>query len=424
MDDILKQARQFLLSGKPEDALKTLSEISSDTCEDEYLMLKAESYFELGDFDEAAENAFQALKKAPENRAVTEFMDRIDSARRANPFLTLSMIVKNESENLPDCLKSVEAVVDEIVVTDTGSTDDTVKIAEQFGAKVYNYKWSDDFAAARNESLKHCRGKWVLYLDADEQLSPESVHGIRKMLKESSEDAGGFVCRIDNAHSLDDTGVMSGSYPRIFKNFGYPELHFFGRIHEQISPSVFDRGLSLYPSDIVIRHKGYNINREELRTKTKRNLQILSEHTIEEPENGYSWYQLGQTLAQMGIFNQSNEALTTAIRCGNLSPYVQSTTFLTLSNISRRKKEFSNALDYAQKALASARDKIPPLHAIAVAHLMLGNAEEAEELFEKINVLNKDPKTIRDYKLPLPQVAIDKGIQEARQMQGKPVDNN
>lgn len=80
------------------------------------------------------------------------------------------MIVKDEAEHLPRCLESCAGLFDEIVVVDTGSTDDTKEIAQSFGAKVFDFEWCDDFAAARNESLRHATGEWMMWLDAD-------VHG-------------------------------------------------------------------------------------------------------------------------------------------------------------------------------------------------------------------------------------------------------
>src|SRR6185369_15137649 len=80
-------------------------------------------------------------------------------------------IVKDETARLAACLESVSGTVDEIVIVDTGSTDDTVELARARGARVVSWAWRDDFAAARNESLRHARGDWVLVLDADERLA-------------------------------------------------------------------------------------------------------------------------------------------------------------------------------------------------------------------------------------------------------------
>ena len=79
------------------------------------------------------------------------------------------MIIRNEQYYLADCLDSIKEIVDEIVIVDTGSTDQGKNIAQSFGARVFDFPWCDDFAAARNESLRHSRGEWILYIDADER---------------------------------------------------------------------------------------------------------------------------------------------------------------------------------------------------------------------------------------------------------------
>src|SRR5690348_3827247 len=99
-------------------------------------------------------------------------MTSIDYNR--NDTISLCMIVKNEEKYLERCLKSVEGVVDEIIIVDTGSTDQTTEIAEKFGAKILRYQWNDDFSSARNYSLKNAKCDWILILDADEELDIQS----------------------------------------------------------------------------------------------------------------------------------------------------------------------------------------------------------------------------------------------------------
>src|SRR2546427_10591625 len=94
--------------------------------------------------------------------------------------ISLTMIVKNEERALPACLEAARPWVDEIVVVDTGSTDRTREIAAGFGARVHEWAWRDDFAAARNESLRHTTGDWILALGADEVLSPELGPALRR----------------------------------------------------------------------------------------------------------------------------------------------------------------------------------------------------------------------------------------------------
>ena len=103
--------------------------------------------------------------------------------------LSVSMIVKNESEMIRTALESVKDA-DEIIIVDTGSTDDTVKIAKEYG-KVYRYKWNDNFADARNYSLSKCKHDWILVIDADEKLI-SSIKDIKQKLKKTKKNSLSF----------------------------------------------------------------------------------------------------------------------------------------------------------------------------------------------------------------------------------------
>ena len=96
--------------------------------------------------------------------------------------LSLSMIVRDEAERLERCLASVTGFVDEIVVVDTGSVDNTIAIAQGWGATVHQRDWPGDFAAARNQALDLVRGDWVLVLDGDEWLLPEAQAPLKDLM--------------------------------------------------------------------------------------------------------------------------------------------------------------------------------------------------------------------------------------------------
>ena len=154
-------------------------------------------------------------------------------ARRSDPTISLSMIVRDEARFLADCLQSVQGVVEEIVVVDTGSKDDTVEIARSFGARVFHYTWDDDFAAARNCALAECTGDWVLSLDADEQLDPATKDEIRTAAAEPGVHA--WYLRM---------ATMEGETPtadevrmiRLFRRT--PGTRYTGRIHEQVVQDI------------------------------------------------------------------------------------------------------------------------------------------------------------------------------------------
>ena len=79
-------------------------------------------------------------------------------------------MVKDEEKLLPQCLKSIQDHVDEIIVVDTGSRDNTIAIAESYGARVYHHPWEDHFSKHRNQSLEYAGGSWLFIIDADEEL--------------------------------------------------------------------------------------------------------------------------------------------------------------------------------------------------------------------------------------------------------------
>ena len=105
------------------------------------------------------------------------------------------MIVKNEADNLPRCLNSVANIVDEIIIVDTGSTDKTVEIAERYNARVYHHPWENSFSKARNYSLKYATCDWILYLDADEELSKEDAPRLKEIVKGNNYTVISFVIK-------------------------------------------------------------------------------------------------------------------------------------------------------------------------------------------------------------------------------------
>lgn len=140
--------------------------------------------------------------------------------------ITACLIVKNEEKCLARCLDSVKGV-DEIVVVDTGSTDNTVEIAKRYTDKVYtDYKWNDDFAEARNHAKSKCTTEWIISIDADEQLI-SSVDEVREVIKNATTEKT-FHVRMKSGNNFHNLG-------RIFRNI--PEVKWVGIGHEVITPA-------------------------------------------------------------------------------------------------------------------------------------------------------------------------------------------
>ena len=168
-----------------------------------------------------------------------------------NPTVALCMIVKNEESYLCDCLKSVVDLVDEIVVVDTGSDDGTLEILRDFDIEAHRFPWANNFAAARNEALKHASCDWIFQIDADERLLPESRDELKTALKNKK--VTSISVLIDSPKS-DGKGHISRAH-RLFRNV--PGISYSGRIHEQISPSVAKLNGHEGESNIRLQHLGY-----------------------------------------------------------------------------------------------------------------------------------------------------------------------
>lgn len=195
--------------------------------------------------------------------------------------ISLAMIVKNEEQHLEKCLERIKNIVDEIVVVDTGSTDNTLNIAKMHNAKVFEYEWNNDFSSARNYASEKCIGDWILVLDADEYVSV----GDRTTLEEFAKCNKFAIGKIEQHNKYEDesgvtysTECISRFYPRGIK--------FYGIIHEQL-----DSNLNRLKMNFRVEHCGYYKT-----NKSRRNLPLLLKQLEKMPGDGYTLYQIGRTL--------------------------------------------------------------------------------------------------------------------------------
>ncbi|MEK8209766.1 glycosyltransferase [Paenibacillus sp. FSL L8-0696] len=195
------------------------------------------------------------------------------------------MIVKNEEKYLARCLESVRNKVDEIIIVDTGSTDKTLEIAKQYTNDIYHFNWVNDFAAARNESIKYAKSDYILILDADEYLDSSA-----DLQEEITSDLDYYFVRIINDMSYGRT--LKHTAIRLFAN--YKGLFYRNRLHEHLN--VMDENSKYKGSagEIIIYHSGYKNEIIEDKDKKKRNLSLMLQETKENP-TGYNLFNMGKT---------------------------------------------------------------------------------------------------------------------------------
>ncbi|MBN1044484.1 MULTISPECIES: glycosyltransferase family 2 protein [unclassified Clostridium] len=208
--------------------------------------------------------------------------------------LSIAMIVKDEEKNIERTLiplKKLNNYVDtEIVIIDTGSTDETVTIAKKYTNKIYFHKWNDNFAEMRNLSISYCNGDWILIIDADEVLYDIEELGTLMSNNQINKFNSLFIKLINFNNSIENSienGIISPLI-RIFKN---GSISYKGIIHEQVVNKE-----PIATTDIRFIHYGYNNNDYELMEyKFKRNLTLLLKQLEEEPQNIYTNFQIASS---------------------------------------------------------------------------------------------------------------------------------
>lgn len=206
------------------------------------------------------------------------------------PQLSLCMIVRDEAAMLPGFLERAAGLWDELCVVDTGSRDGSVALLEAAGARVVGRVWDDDFAAARNASLELASGEWILFLDADERVTPGLAEQLRAVCRDPLAGAATVVLRDDLPGGLRrETRLL-----RLFRND--PAVRFRHRIHEDVSESVRAQlartGRVLVELDGVLEHLGYRREVAAGRAKKERDLALLRRCLEEDPDDWYSRHKL------------------------------------------------------------------------------------------------------------------------------------
>lgn len=264
--------------------------------------------------------------------------------------LSLCMIVKNEEYSLPQTLKSVKEVVDEMVVLDTGSTDRTVEIAKELGAEVYHFEWCNDFSVARNESLKYVQGKWVLVLDADEVLTPSIVPEMKQAMKSDRHLVINLV-RQEVGASQSPYSLVS----RLFRN--HPEVRFSRPYHAMVDDSVQEllqrephwQVVSL--STVAILHYGYQPGAIAALDKYTRARTAMEGFLASHPNDAYVCSKLGALYIQIGQLNEGIELLERGLTSTQVEPPVLFELHYHLGNAYTRLKNFNLALEHYKAAI-------------------------------------------------------------------------
>ncbi|MBD5636278.1 MAG: glycosyltransferase family 2 protein [Clostridia bacterium] len=209
--------------------------------------------------------------------------------------VSLCMIVKNEEEVLGRCLSSASNLMDEVIIVDTGSSDGTVKVAESFGAKVYSFEWIDDFASARNYAFSLGSSDYLLWLDADDFITPENAERFIR-LKADLESEKPDIVMSPYEIIADGKPVLRFMRERIVKRSA--GFQWQGRVHECIAPHG-----KVLSSDFCVQHLGSG------KPRGSRNLDIYRKWKRQEPLDGRNLFYYGRELYYNEYFSEAENTL-------------------------------------------------------------------------------------------------------------------
>lgn len=212
--------------------------------------------------------------------------------------ISICVIMKNEEKHMDNFLSCIKKAFGnhphEIVLVDTGSTDNTIAIAKKYTDTIYHFDWVQDFSAARNFSLGCAAHDWVLVLDCDEYITNLDTNSFQLMM-DNHPDSVGMITR-KNHYELNGTDSITTDQVERF--FSRKLFHYEGIIHEQVRAfSGTDYRRVAFP--LTIDHLGYNGSAEELIQKSQRNITLLEKMLKKDSDNPYIYFQLGQAYNMM-----------------------------------------------------------------------------------------------------------------------------
>lgn len=340
-------------------------------------------------FDEGARDALKRLRKSVEASVGRQHPTAVELHKLAAqvkqrhagakvPPVSLCLITKNEEENLPRVIESVRGLASEIIVVDTGSTDDTVAVAQRLGARVEHFTWINDFAAARNHSLSFATGEWILIMDADDEFPRESIPSLCNWLSRAPElDVVGLYRRYPYPGMERDAVTV---VPWLFRNG--KGLHFQHAIHETLCTAEGEGARPGHVLTVTIYHHGID-GTEAVLERRDRNLPMLLRALETHPDDIRMLFYVGMTYLETGDHNECIAYLQRVIQLTDRWVDVMPKSYACIGHALRQTNRLQASEEIAREGLRW-YPEYPELW-ICLGYTLdaLGRLEEAAEAHEQ-----------------------------------------
>ncbi|MBW3017773.1 glycosyltransferase [Candidatus Woesearchaeota archaeon] len=315
--------------------------------------------------------------------------------------LSLCMIAKDEEGFIQNCLSSARAYVDEIIIIDTGSTDNTVKVAKEFDAKVLHRKWVNDFSASKNEAIKQARCDWIIVLDADEVIAEKDWKIIRKLITDADKTLGKGKQEIaafildqinytDNKNFFGWRSVSTGNkfakgaigyFPnpliRLFRNGKNYKFRY--KIHETIFDSIASKGGRIIRTNIPIHHYQFQKSKEFDKEKIKKYSKLMKEQLKLTPDVPKIHYQSALMYLSEGMHKEAENELNKVIE---LQPDFEMP-YIHLADMRLGQDKKDEAIEFLQKAIEKQPKKETAYVKLGAIHTKAGRFQSAYDVMKK-----------------------------------------
>ena len=299
--------------------------------------------------------------------------------------LSLSMIVRDEAAQIEDCLRSVQGFVDEMVVVDTGSTDNTVALAQAMGARVERIDWPGDFAPARNQALQWVSGDWVLVLDADERLRPEAMAPLRALMAQPD------VLLINLLRH--ERGAMQSPYSNVSRLFRrHPAIRWSRAYHSMVDDSVAELlqqenhwRIADCPEPALL-HDGYRPELLAQGNKPQRLREAMEAELLERPGDPYACAKLGSLEVAEGNLERGTALLRQGLTQCRADAHPERYELLLHLALAEAARDPAAAIALYREALAlplAPRLSLAARLNLAALLLQQGQPQEAEALCQR-----------------------------------------
>lgn len=350
----------------------------------EYLLNAVELYITL----DKPLRAKALLKNINENKITTGQLTQYELLKNSldnlppSPYksCSLNMIVKNEEQLIANVLDSIDLIMDEIVVCDTGSSDQTVTLADQYGVTVLHDPWQNDFSRARNKAIEASTCDWILWMDADDRLEEASVELLQRLWQKAAPQGMAFCIVNERENITPIEFIQVRLFPRD------PDIRFEQKIHEQIMYSIARKKLPFTRhQEVRIHHTGYHSAKIH-RKKAERNKPLLIAEINKNPEDPTLQLGLADCLMVLDKTDEAKELYKSVIKNNsawkkNSDVFVQA--HINLAKIFFRQKDLYNAKRYFLRSLYLDKSRVESYYALARIYLDEGNEKKAAAFFMK-----------------------------------------